>query len=82
MADGMIFATSFSLKENSLIATLPIVLKISRKRMSKYDEVNMGKTLYISGISAALSQFAEIYDSKMMKEISDITRNPILTENV
>lgn len=50
--------------------------------MSKYDEVNKGKILYISGISAALSQFAEIYDSKMMKEISDITRNPILTENV
>lgn len=48
--------------------------------MSKHDEVNMGTTINISGISAALSQFVEIYDSKMMKEISDITRNPILTE--
>ena len=48
--------------------------------MSKHDEVNMGTTINISGISAALSQFAEIYDLKMMKEFSDIAGNPILTE--
>ena len=51
--------------------------------MSKYDESNINniiKPINISGVSAALSQFAGIYDSKMMKEISGIARNPILTE--
>lgn len=54
--------------------------------MSKYNEANIGnidkiiKPINISGASAALSQFSGIYDSKMMKEISDIARNPILTE--
>lgn len=38
------------------------------------------KPINIPGISSALSQFSEIYDSKMMKEISDIAKNPILTE--
>ena len=51
--------------------------------MSKYNEPNIGKIIKpinIPGISSALSQFSEIYDSKMMKEISDIAKNPILTE--
>lgn len=51
--------------------------------MSKYNESNIGKIIKpinIPGISSALSQFSEIYDSKMMKEISDIAKNPILTE--
>ena len=51
--------------------------------MSKYDEANIDKIIKpinIPGINAALSQFAEIYDSKMMKEVSEIARNSILTE--
>ncbi|UOX55223.1 hypothetical protein [Dorea longicatena] len=51
--------------------------------MSKYDEANIDKIIKpinIPGINAALSQFAGIYDSKMMKEVSDIARNSILTE--
>ena len=51
--------------------------------MSKYNEPNIGKIIKpinIPGISSALSQFSVIYDSKMMKEISDIAKNPILTE--
>ena len=51
--------------------------------MSKYDEANIDKIIKpinIPGINAALSQFAGIYDSKMMKEVSDIVRNSILTE--
>lgn len=51
--------------------------------MNKYNEPNIGKIIKpinIPGISSALSQFSEIYDSKMMKEISDIAKNPILTE--
>ena len=53
------------------------------KRMSKYNEPNIGKIIKpinIPGIISALSQFSVIYDSKMMKEISDIAKNPILTE--
>ena len=51
--------------------------------MSKYNEPNIGKIIKpinIPGISSALSQLSVIYDSKMMKEISDIAKNPILTE--
>ena len=51
--------------------------------MSKYDEANIDKIIKpinIPGINAALSQFAGIYDSKMMKEVSEIARNSILTE--
>ena len=51
--------------------------------MSKYDEANIDKIIKpinIPGINAALSQFAGIYDSKMMKEVSDIARNSILSE--
>ena len=51
--------------------------------MSKYDEANIDKIIKpinIPGINAALSQFAGIYDSKMMKEVSDIARNSILIE--
>ena len=43
--------------------------------MSKYDEANIDKIIKpinIPGINAALSQFAGIYDSKMMKEVSEI----------
>ena len=46
--------------------------------MSKYNEPNIGKIIKpinIPGISSALSQFSVIYDSKMMKEISDIAKN-------
>ncbi len=51
--------------------------------MSKYNESNIGniiKPINIPGISSVLSQFSEIYDSKMMKEIPDIAKNPRLTE--
>ena len=47
-----------------------MVFLLWRKSMSKYDESNINniiKPINISGVSAALSQFAGIYDSKMMK---------------
>lgn len=51
--------------------------------MSKYNESSKGELvepINIPGLSVALSQFAGICDSTMMKEASDIVRNPILTE--